>query len=255
MQAVILAAGKGTRMNNLTKNTPKPMLKIKGKPVLEYKIDALPEEIKEIIFIVGYYGEQIMNHFKNNYKGRKITYVFQKKLNGTGGALHLAKGLLGEKFLVLNGDDLYHKQDIKKMLKHEMSVLGFKVADPSRFGVIKTDKGGNFVEIIENPKSAKYNLVNTGAYVLSKKFFDYGLVAKKAGDTEFGLPQALAQMSKDNKIKIETARIWQPISRPEDLEDAEKVLHKFGVKIEGISKKSTRKSKKIKPVKKKTKSR
>lgn len=232
MQVVILAAGKGKRMNHLTKNNAKPMLKIKGKPVLEYKIDALPKEIKEIVFIVGYYREQIMNHFRNNYKGRKITYVFQEKLNGTGGAIHLAKGILRDKFLVLMGDDLYHKQDIKRMLKNDLAVLAYEVDDPSRFGVIKTNNRGNMVEIIENPKKSKYKLTNTGAYVLNKKFFNYDLIPKKPGDKEFGLPQTLAQMAKEHKIKVEKARIWQPISNPEDLEVAEKVLHKFGIKIE-----------------------
>jgi UDP-N-acetylglucosamine diphosphorylase / glucose-1-phosphate thymidylyltransferase / UDP-N-acetylgalactosamine diphosphorylase / glucosamine-1-phosphate N-acetyltransferase / galactosamine-1-phosphate N-acetyltransferase len=249
MQAVILAAGKGKRMNHLTKSTPKPMLTLKGRPVLEYKIDTLPSEIKEIIFIVGYYREQIMNHFKNNYKGRKITYIIQDKLNGTGGAIHLAKGILKDKFLVLMGDDLYHKQDIKKLIKNEVAVLGYEVDDPSRFGIIKTDSKKNMLEIIENPKSDKYRLTNTGAYVLNKKFFSYDLVPKKAGDKEFGLPQTLALMARDVKVKVVKARIWQPISNPEDLEKAERVLNKFGVRF--VESEKEKKSKKIQKNKKK----
>lgn len=242
MQVVILAAGKGTRMNHLTKNNAKPMLKIYGRPVLEYKIDALPKEIKEIVFVVGYYREQIMNHFKNNYKGRKITYIIQENLNGTGGAVHLAKGMLQDKFLVLMGDDLYHKQDIKKLLKHKLAVLVCEVDDPSKFGIVEKDKKGNVIKIIEKPKHSKNRLANVGAFVLNKDFFKYDLVS--VGNGEFGLPQTLAAMSKDYPIKVEKARIWQPIGCPKDLEKAEKVLHKFGVKIEKPKKeKSTNKIK------------
>ncbi len=241
MQVVILAAGRGKRMNHLTKNNAKPMLKIYGRPVLEYKIDALPKEIKEIIFVVGYYREQIMNHFKKNYKGRKITYVIQDKLNGTGGAIHLCKGILEDKFLVLMGDDLYHKQDIKKMLKHKLSILACPVEDPSRFGIVKTDKKGNVIEIVEKPKRPQSNLANTGAYVLNKDFFKYDLVS--IGNGEFGLPQTLVKMAKDCPIKCEKARIWHPIGKPEDLEEAENVLGKFGVRIEKQQEKKTKKAK------------
>ncbi len=238
MQAVILAAGRGKRMLHLTDNIPKPMVKIDGKPILEHKLDILPKEVDEIIFIVGYYGECIMNYFGCCFKGKKIKYIFQKELNGTGGALHLAKGMLKNKFFVMNGDDFYHKQDLKKMLKHNFSILGFKVDNPSRFGVIKTDKKGNMIEVIEFPKDNKYKLVNTGAFVLNKKFFEYDLIPKKAGDRELGLPQTLAQMSKDHKIKVVKARAWYPIGNPEDLEKAEQELPKFGIKIEKSGKKN-----------------
>ena len=247
MQVVILAAGRGKRMNHLTKNNAKPMLRIKSRPVLEYKIDALPSEIKEIVFIVGYYREQIMDHFKNNYKGRKITYVTQNKLNGTGGALHLAKSILKDKFLVIMGDDLYHKQDIKKMLKHNFAVLGYEVDDPSKFGVIKKDKKGNVLEIVEKPKNSKNKLANTGVYVLNKDFFKYDLVS--IGNGEFGLPQTLVTMSKNHPIKVEKARIWHPIGCPEDLEKAEKIIHKFGVKIDNSKEQKKKNKNKIVKIK------
>ena len=80
MQAIILAAGRGTRMGELTKETPKPMLKIKNKPILEYKLNALPEEITEVIFVIGYLGDAIKNYFGDFYNGRKIRYVIQKKI-------------------------------------------------------------------------------------------------------------------------------------------------------------------------------
>ncbi len=212
-------------MKHLTADVPKPMLKIKGKPILEHKLNALPKEISEIIFIIGYKGEHIMNHFKKEFDGRKITYVFQHNLNGTGGALHLAKSRLDKKFLVMMGDDLYSKKDIKKLMKHDLAVLGYEVGNPNLFGIIKTNKKGYVESIVEKPKHSKDKLANIGLYVLTKKFFDYDLVP--VGSGEFGLPQTLASMAKDFNIKLEKASQWFPIGTPEDLKKAEEIIHKF----------------------------
>lgn len=225
MQAVILAAGRGKRMGKLTLATTKPMLKLKGKPILEHKINALPKKIKEIVFVVGYHSMEIISHFRRYYNGRKIVYVFQTNLNGTGGAIHLAKSILRDKFLVLMGDDLYTKKDLNEIIKHDLAIMGCEVNDPSQFGVIKTNKNGTLAEVIEKPKTKKYKLAATGVYVLDKRFFDYDLVL--VNDEEFGLPQTLAKMARDHKIKVELASFWHPIGNPEDLKSAEKVLHKF----------------------------
>jgi NDP-sugar pyrophosphorylase family protein len=225
MQAVILAAGRGKRMKNLTDEIPKPMLKLKGKPILEHKINMLPREIDEIIFVIGYAGDYIIRHFKRYFAGRRIIYVFQDKMTGTGGALHLAKSVLKDKFLVIMGDDLYHKKDLKRMLKHNLAILGHVVEDTSRFGIIKTDKKGHMIAVIEKPKRSKNKLANTAVYMLNKKFFDYDLVP--IGGGEFGLPQTLAKMAGEHKIKVEKATAWHAIGSPEDLKAAEKVLHKF----------------------------
>jgi bifunctional UDP-N-acetylglucosamine pyrophosphorylase/glucosamine-1-phosphate N-acetyltransferase len=225
MQAVILAAGRGKRMKHLTRATTKPMLKIKGKPILEHKINALPKKIKEVIFIVGYHGSHVVSHFKRYFDGRRIIYVIQTNLNGTGGALHLAKSILKDKFLVMMGDDLYHKKDLENLLKHDLAVLGYEVKDPSQFGVIRTNKMGNMIDIVEKPKRSKYKLANTGVYVINKKFFDYDLVS--IGKGEFGLPQTLARMAKDYEVKVEKAQAWHPIGSPEDLKSAEKVIKEF----------------------------
>lgn len=214
-------------MKGLTKDLPKPMLKIGGKPILEHKIRALPKKIKEVVIIVGYKGEHIISYFKRHFDGRRITYVYQHNFNGTGGAVHLAKSILKDKFLVIMGDDLYHKKDLEEMIKYDMAILGLEVDDPSLFGVIKTNSQGDMIEVIENPKNSKFKLANTGAYVLGRNFFDYELIPKKPGDVEFGLPQTMAKMAEKNKIKVMKARAWHPIGNPEQLEEAQKVLHIF----------------------------
>jgi len=111
-QAVILAAGKGTRMLPLTETRPKPMQEVSGKNLIEWKLAALPEAIRDVVIVVGYQGEQIREFFGDMWHGRSIRYVVQEKLNGTAGALWSARNLLHGRFLVLMGDDLYAKEDI-----------------------------------------------------------------------------------------------------------------------------------------------
>jgi NDP-sugar pyrophosphorylase family protein len=227
IQAVILAAGRGTRMGDLTNNIPKPMLFVDGKPILEHILNNLPEEVSEIIFVIGHKGELIKDYFGDSYNGKDIKYVEQKDLNGTAGAVHCAKDLLNGKFLVLNGDNFYHHSDLKKFINYDLGVLTKEVDNPCEFGIVKTDENGNLLEIIEKPTEYVGNLANIGAYVLNKKFFNYDLVKKKVSDKEYGLPQTLARMAKDYKVKVGKADMWHPIEHPENILTAEEVVKKF----------------------------
>jgi NDP-sugar pyrophosphorylase family protein len=123
------------------------------------------------------------------------------------------------------GDDLYHKKDIKKILKHELAILAKEVENSGVFGGLKTNRRGNLVEVVERSKKGKHKLVNAGLYALTKEFFSYDLVS--IGKGEYGLPQTLASMAKKHKIKVEKAALWHPIGWPEDLEKAAEIIHKF----------------------------
>jgi len=225
MQIVILTAGRGTRMKELTDNVPKNMLPIKGKPILAYKLEALPTEIDEVIFVVGYLGNQIKEYFGDFYAGKKISYVVQEKLNGSGGAVHLIKDLVRDNFLVMNGDDLYLKKDIENISKHELALLGLEITESNKFGVIEINQAGNLKKIIERGEVIETALANVGLYKLNKKFFDYPLV--DIGNGEFGLPQTLAVMAKDFPVKVEKASDWFPIGDPQQLEKAQEEIEKF----------------------------
>jgi bifunctional UDP-N-acetylglucosamine pyrophosphorylase/glucosamine-1-phosphate N-acetyltransferase len=225
MQIVILAAGRGTRMKELTEQIPKPMLKLRDKPILEYKLETLPKEITEVIFVVGYKGSKIEEYFGANFKGRKIKYVVQENLNGTGGALWLVKDLVEEKFIVMMGDDLYYPDDILKLIKYERAILACETDSPSQFGVFKINENGNLLKIIEKPINPVDNLINTGLYVLTKNLFDYKLVA--ISETEFGLPQTIVEMAQDFPVKIIKTKRWQPIGNPQDLKKAQDKIKLF----------------------------
>lgn len=228
MQAIILAAGRGVRMGELTNDAPKPLLKISGKPILEYSLANLPEEILEVILVIGYKGEMIKEYFGDNWQGKKIKYVEQKELNGTGGAVHSVKDLVQDRFLVLMADDLYHKSDLEKLLEHDLALLVREIEQNTRFGVVEKDEDDYLKNVIEfkdlKGRQIDAHLVNMGAYMLNKNFFNYPLV--KISDKEFGLPQTLAQMADKYKIKVIKASCWHPNGQQEDLIKGEEIVNK-----------------------------
>ncbi|MFA6534161.1 MAG: nucleotidyltransferase family protein [Patescibacteria group bacterium] len=228
MQAVILAAGKGTRMRPLTAETPKPMLRVQGKPLLAYTIELLPPEITEVILVIGYLGEQIRDYFGAEFNGRQITYVEQKELLGTGAALFLCKDILEGRFLVLAGDDVYDAADARRCLAAERCMLAKDIIlEQTRYlGLIQLDDQGNLKDNTyqELPVGAKC-LVDVGMFVLDEHIFEYDLVPVKDGQ-EFGLPSTIAKMARDYPVKVIKTDYWLPIGYPDDLKRAEIHLRK-----------------------------
>jgi UDP-N-acetylglucosamine diphosphorylase / glucose-1-phosphate thymidylyltransferase / UDP-N-acetylgalactosamine diphosphorylase / glucosamine-1-phosphate N-acetyltransferase / galactosamine-1-phosphate N-acetyltransferase len=228
MQAVILAAGYGNRMGDLTKRTPKPMLKVDGKTLLEHKLDALPSEADEVLILVGYLKDTIINHLGEEYKGKKIKYVFQKEQLGTGHGLWLCKDYLKDRFLVMMGDDMYSREDIEECLKYPWAVLVKRVPFLESGGrVVLKEDNKTLLDIVEGKHhDVSDALVNAGLYVLGKEIFNFDLVKVQGGD-EYGLPQTLIQAA--NKFPVEVVRskfFWAPVTKPDDLRKAEEGLEK-----------------------------
>ena len=134
MQAVILAAGKGTRMKPITNFIPKPLIKICGKNFIERNIELLPKKVTEVIIVVNYLKEQIINHFGDFYNGKKIKYVVQKEPRGTADALFACKGILKGDFLVMMSDDFYSKKDVIRILRHKGNIMLVQKSDRRFFG-------------------------------------------------------------------------------------------------------------------------
>ncbi|PIT94218.1 hypothetical protein COU00_00165 [Candidatus Falkowbacteria bacterium CG10_big_fil_rev_8_21_14_0_10_43_11] len=224
MQAVILAAGKGVRMRPLTHDIPKPMLKAAGKNLLEHKLDELPNDVDEVIMIIGYLGKQISDYFGHEYKGRKIIYVEQPELLGTGKALWLAKDKIRGKFISLMGDDIYSREDLKQCLAHDWAVLAQKVQGPTRGGRIILKPDGHLQEIIEGEHNhEREHLMNIGLFVLQPDIFNYELV-KLPDREEWGLPQTLVKAAQDFDVKIVPASFWLQVTDVNDLKKVEEIL-------------------------------
>lgn len=218
MKIVILAAGKGTRMNNLTIDTPKPLLTYKNKNLLEHKLEILPNSISEIIFVIGYLGEKIKNYFGNSYKNIPIRYVEQKEMQGTAHALWQCKDFLDEPFVVLMGDDLYSAYDIKILidLKNTWAVLTYPDTPGIKAGKIVKDTNGNLKEIYEDfDGTSPYNLIYTGACLLTPKIFEGEMIQLSNG--EYGLPQTIASFAKKQNILVLETNNWIRITNPKDL--------------------------------------
>lgn len=230
MQVVILAAGRGTRMGSLTDNCPKPMLKVLDKNLLEWKLSVLPEEIDEVIFVVGYKKEVIENYFQDSHKfGErtfKIRYVEQEILNGTMGSLLLCKNLLQDRFMVLMGDDVYTKDSLQDVLKYPLGILGIK-DNIANGGKIFKDERGVFVGLREGVvhTGSGEEFVNCGAYVLDKRVFEMEPVLVKEG--EYGLPHTMLakwQEDKSFKVYVVETKEWINITSPESIKLAEDLL-------------------------------
>jgi len=230
MKCIILVAGKGTRMGELTKNNQKAMLEVDGKPKLAWSIENLPDEIDEVVLVVGYLQEQVRDFFGKEYAGKKITYVEQKDFNGTAGAIDLVKDLISEdeKFLVIMGDDFYKKSDLEKLLEYDYSALAFEEKENAwKFGVFAVNESNFLQEAVEKPGGVKEGFVSVNAFVLQDDYFNTELVP--ISDIEFGLPQTVAKMSKetDNKVKVIGTETWFAMGDPEAYKIAQEKYKEF----------------------------
>lgn len=224
MKAIILAAGKGTRMLPLTLEKPKPLLEVLGKPLLHHIWESLPDAVDEVILVVGYKGDMIRQYFGKEFLGKKVTYVEQQEQKGTGHALHLCRPHLenSDQFFFLFSDDLYDKKTLERCLKHDRTMLVAKVEEPQRFGIVVIDEQGKMLEFEEKPEQPKTNLASTGAFVLDKKIFDYELELDPRG--EYFLTPLVQRLARDHGMFCEQASFWIPVGYPEDLKKAEEIL-------------------------------
>ena len=176
--AFILAGGKGTRLRPITYEIPKPMVPIKGRPLLEHTIDLLRKhDVRDIIIAIGYLGHKIKEYFGDGSKfGVRIKYIEEDEALGTAGALRLAKPLLNESFLMLNGDNLIDL-DIDAFYEFHKEGGGLAtialttVDDPSSYGVAVLN-GFRIEEFIEKPKNPPSKLISAGVYVLEPSIID-----------------------------------------------------------------------------------
>ncbi|TSC56686.1 MAG: bifunctional UDP-N-acetylglucosamine pyrophosphorylase / Glucosamine-1-phosphate N-acetyltransferase [Parcubacteria group bacterium Greene0714_21] len=218
MQAVILAAGRGTRMRPLSSKLPKPLLQIGGQRILEHTIDQLQGIVDEVILVVGYRGRLIQKSFRDNYRGMKITYAWQKEQLGTGDAAQKALPYLKGPFLLLYGDDVYYKSDILEVIKYCPSLLLGKTNNPSQFGVVQI-KGKWVTGIVEKPKNPRGSLVNAGVYFVDPSIFRIKLKKSKRGEYEF-TDYIKTVLKKGKRVAFHVTDRWKPITTPENLREA-----------------------------------
>jgi UDP-N-acetylglucosamine diphosphorylase/glucosamine-1-phosphate N-acetyltransferase len=233
MEAVLLAAGEGTRLRPLTVTRPKPMLPIAGRPILEWNLISLSKAgFKKAVIIVGYKQEEIISHFGRSYKNISIEYVEQKEQLGTGHAILMAERHVTGPFLAMNGDIITSGETIKtlvsdwKRLKPKIAVKLVEVKNPSEYGVIKL-RGDVIVEIDEKPEKPEGNLVNAGIYLLSEDIFPLLKHLKSSSRGEYEITDAIkALIPKKQAYGFKCKETWLDIGLPWHLLDANEVLMK-----------------------------
>ncbi len=179
--AFICAGGKGERLMPLTKDVPKPMIKVNGKPMLEHIVRWLHANgLGNFIFGIGYKGEAIRDYFRDGSKlGIGVKYSDEKTPMGDAGCIALVKGQLTSTFVVANGDiltnfDLRPMVDAHIANKATITVALKSVPDTSKFGVAELD-GQKITSFVEKPApgTAPTNLINAGVYIMEPSVFEY----------------------------------------------------------------------------------
>lgn len=211
-------------MKPFTLTTPKPLLKIKNKPVIEYGIDALPPEVSEIIVVVKYLGEQIRQYLGNEFKGRKVIFA-EGSDKGSAYSFLAAKPWIksGERFLFVYGDEFPRREDFENCLKKELSVAGFESNNPRAHGIVTMRSEGTIEEVVEKPANPKSNLAVDGIMVLNSNIFNYKPSPNPNG--EYYLTSLLNQFVKDHKVfPVAIKNFIGDITTPNDLERVGKLL-------------------------------
>jgi len=227
MKAIIPLAGKGSRLRPLTYVTPKPLLRVAGKPVMSYILDDLIElGVDEVVFIVGYLQDVVREYVASTYPDLKAQYVVQAVQDGTAGAVKLAEPFADDELLIVFVDTVFDADlgIIRTLPDDAAGVIWAKeVEDYQRFGVIVTREDGTMDRIVEKPTEPISKFANIGLYYIR----DYQLLfeginhtlaqpASKGG--EYYLTDAFQYMV-EKGARIHTAAVdgWYDCGKPETL--------------------------------------
>lgn len=233
-KVLISAAGRGTRMLDLSKDKPKHLIKVNGKPFLYYLLQNLKDAgFEEFIMVVGYqkeFMEGFLVDYKNDFNIKLVNQfdILGEDRYGTACPLECVKDLLsGESFLAVYGDNLYAVEDLKRLnIDDEYSyVAGLPHEHPEKYGVLAVEDG-LLKEIVEKPEHPVGNLINTGLYKFTPEVFDYLDKITISPRGEYELTDVINLLAKQNKVKaLDLKGIWLDFGKPEDIKKVEDYLN------------------------------
>jgi glucose-1-phosphate thymidylyltransferase len=230
MKAVIPVAGEGTRLRPHTHTVPKPLLRVAGKPILGHIFDDIVAlGIKDIVLVVGYRGQDIVDYVNANYDVR-VSIVEQGERLGLGHAIYLTRDLVADApVLIMLGDSIF-KADLRGMVDSQENCIGVtRVDEPQRFGVVELDDS-RIVGLVEKPEQPKTNLAIVGVYCLRDSRSLYSALSRivESGTRtkgEFQLTDALNLMMKEGVVlKAFSIEGWYDCGKPETLLDTNRAL-------------------------------
>ena len=246
MKAVILAAGKGTRLSPLTDNRPKHLLPVGGRPLLEWSIKGLANiGVNEILIVTNYMEDMIRDYFRDGSKyGLKISYLKQEFIAGTADAFRVAESFTeSEDFIGIYGDLYISNTNFRKIIanykKSQTTMAIIKVENPSQMGIVQL-KGNKIINIVEKPApgTEPSRLANAGLYIFSNDIYKFIKKTPLSSRNELEITDSLKLMIDSGKpiyaVEIEN-KGWRDIGRPWDfLEINEAILENLETNIEGI---------------------
>ena len=221
-----MCAGLGTRMRPLTDTMPKPLVPILGKGTLERILEILPEAITRVIIVEHYLGEQIKEKIGTASHGRPIVYVHQDPLDGSGGTVRHTKEHvpdLSDRFLVINGDDLYAAEDLAKLVQVPFGLLILEMIAPRDIDVCRVEDGK--VVGFSSVQKGEPGIINIGAYLFDHRWFNTTPTLVPGKTVEYSLPHVIPELvAKGVEIIAIPATFWLPVGTPEELKKAEEVI-------------------------------
>jgi glucose-1-phosphate thymidylyltransferase len=231
---IIPLAGKGTRLRPHTHLVPKPMLKVAGKPVMDWVMDRLDGlDVHELIFITGHLKEQVEQYARAKYK-YPARFIEQKVQDGTAGAVNLARPYVTEPVLIIFVDTVF-EADLTLVKRPDIDgiIWAKEVEDYQRFGVVVTDKDGFMTKIVEKPKEPISKLANIGLYYIRDVAALWqgidAVLARPKNQGEYFLTDAFQHMI-DHGRKILTAEVggWYDCGKLDTLLETNEILLRKG---------------------------
>lgn len=220
MDAVILAAGLGTRLRPYTFETPKPLLGVRGRPILDWTLGALPREVDRVVVVVHYLAEQVDAYLRGQTHVPRWVAVRQEQPRGTGDALRACRAHLeSDRFLVLNGDDLYGAADLAALARVPAGLLVHPVDEPRRFGIALLRADGTLERLVEKPDLEGRRLANTGAYLFPREVFAIELGLSARG--EYEITDYVTALAARGPVRVVEAGFWLPIGNVEVWQQAQ----------------------------------
>lgn len=213
MQAVIMAAGRSTRTHPLTATRPKPLVPIWDRPLLEHQLRQLDGLVDEVLLVVGFLREQIENRFGDALGGIRLRYVVQEQQRGTADALLAARPHVTARCLVLNGDDFYHRDDLRGLAERGRGLLVTRARDPENRAVVQLEEDV-ITGIVEKPKNPpKDAWCSVGGYCIERDDLRYldEVVPSPRGELE--LPDFILRLVEGSVVRAKRIdRFWLPIT-------------------------------------------